>query len=109
MPELGGLEREFRHTRVVRDLQRTPGDPRIAGALGEVDVGLGRELRVAALRSDFAEQQFVQNGLGQLLVGESLRRLGGDRLRRRQCSGEQQRGRQNILPQDWGYCDHLPS
>jgi hypothetical protein len=109
VPELRRLERELRHAREVCDFHRAPRDSRVARALGKVDVGLGRQLGVAALNGDLADQQFIQDRLGQLFVWQPLRRLGGDRLRARQRAREQQRGRQDKLPQNRGHCDHFPS
>ena len=51
------------------------------GALGEIEVGLGGELGVAALQRDLAQQEFVQRRLAQVGGGDALLGLRGRRQR----------------------------
>jgi hypothetical protein len=80
VPDLRGLEREVRHPRETGDLHRALRDSRVARLLRQVDVGLRRQCRAAALCRDLAHQELVQHRGRQVLLRQVRPRC---RLQRR--------------------------
>ncbi|HLD77864.1 MAG TPA: hypothetical protein VJB16_02435, partial [archaeon] len=70
MPHYGSLYRSVAHAREHGDFGCAAGDPRVAGAFGQVDIGLRGEPDVAALRGDLRKQELVKDRIGEVLVGQ---------------------------------------
>jgi hypothetical protein len=87
VPDLRGLQRQVRHARKAGDLHRSLRDARVARLPRQVDVGLRRQRRAAALRGDFAHQELVQHRGRQVL----LRQVGPRRRLQRRSGPDRRR------------------
>ena len=67
LPGLCRLQRELGQLALIRHLDRPPRHARVSGAARELEIGLCGQRVIAALHSDFAEQQLVERRLVQLL------------------------------------------